>query len=132
MSSTQKQELVQFLLENGFTINGAHDTITITNAGIYNIQFSCQLNISTNNTVTFNIWLNQNSANVDWTNTAVFLLKDDPVVAAWNFLTQADAGDTIQLIWWASNDNAFIQAAPAATGPIRPAIPSIILTIQEV
>ena len=52
------------------------------------------------------------------------------VVAAWNYLESFSAGDYVELIWMTNNTNVSIDHMDA--GALNPAIPSIILTAQQV
>lgn len=116
----------------GVSISGSYrDKIKIQNSGIYNIQFSAQLDKSTSTNCTVYIWLSKNGSNVADTNTGVTLGggQNDSAVAAWNFFVSASAGDYYQLKWGADRDNARILYATASIGP---SVPSIILTVNRI
>ena len=53
-------------------------------------------------------------------------------VAAWNFFVNAAAGDYFEICWHSSDTEVFINYIAAATTPTRPAIPSVILTVNKV
>ena len=116
--------------------NGKPTLITFSTDGVYNVAFSLQLGKTDSGTDLVTIWLVQNGENVPWSSTDLFLTDADlksRTVAAWNFFVTATAGDTIQLMIAASNDlKTSILAAPAQTNPVRPAIPSTILTVNQV
>lgn len=117
----------------GVSISGSfNDKIKFTNAGVYNIQFSAQLDKTNSSNSTVYIWLAKNNSDLPLTNTGVTLGggANDASVAAWNFFVDANAGDYIQLKWGANNTNARILYAPTAS--VGPAIPSIILTANRV
>jgi hypothetical protein len=120
----------------GTDTNGKPTLITFSTDGVYNVAFSLQLGKSDSGTDVVTIWLVQNGDNVPWSSTDLFLTDADlksRTVAAWNFFVSATAGDTIQLMIAASNDlRTSILAAPAQTNPVRPAIPSTILTVNQV
>jgi hypothetical protein len=120
----------------GTDISGKPTLITFSTDGVYNVAFSLQLGKTDSGTDLVTIWLVQNGENVPWSSTDLFLTDSDlksRTVAAWNFFVTATAGDTIQLMIAASNDlKTSILAAPAQTNPIRPAIPSTILTVNQV
>jgi hypothetical protein len=120
-------------ISKGVSISGSYnDIIKITNPGIYNIQFSAQLDKTDSQNATAYIWLSRTGSDVDQTNTGVTLGggAGDSSVAAWNFFVSASANDWYQLKWGATRDNARILYNP--TPPIGPAIPSIILTVNKV
>ena len=101
--------------------------IFFTNTGLYNIQFSAQLDKSGGSASAVYFWPRINGVNVP--NSATKVVIDGPnaeVVPAWNFLLLLQAGDYFELAWQ-SSDVDVINAYVAPSGNI-PAIPSIILT----
>jgi hypothetical protein len=107
--------------------------ITVANAGIYNIEFSAQLQKSSGGDDQVDIWLAKNGSNVANSNTTIMLHSNPGYeVAAWNFLVQANAGDYYELYWSSADTTAQIHAAAAGTNPTRPAIPSVILSVTQV
>ncbi len=107
--------------------------ITIANAGIYNIQFSAQLQKTSGGDDQVDIWLAKNGSNVANSNTTTLLTSNPGYeVAAWNFLVQANAADYYELYWSSADTTAEIHAASAGTNPTRPAIPSVILSVTQV
>lgn len=116
----------------GISISGSFkDKIKIENTGIYNIQFSAQLDKTTSTNTTVYIWLNKNGTNIPDSNTGVTLGggSNDASVAAWNFFVSASAGDYYQLKWGADRDNARILYTSASIGPN---VPSVILTVNRI
>jgi hypothetical protein len=107
--------------------------ITIANAGIYNIEFSAQLQKSSGGDDQVDIWLAKNGSNVANSNTTIMLHSNPGYeVAAWNFLVNAAAGDYYELKWSSADTTAQIHAASAGTNPTRPAIPSVILSVTQI
>ena len=104
--------------------------------GVYNIQFSAQLvhtgGGGSGNVVS--IWLRKNGIDVPWSNTNITVPSNAPyVVAAWNFMIDLLSGQYIQLMWSSDNAAFEIYADPGPiTLPVRPNIPSVILTVQQV
>ena len=107
--------------------------ITLANTGIYNIQFSLQLEkTGGSGNMIADIWIRKNGVDIPSTTGKVVLTGSanaSPVVAAWNYVLDLAAGDYIQLMWATSNTNVEIVAA-VATAP-HPAIPSAILTVTQ-
>jgi hypothetical protein len=107
--------------------------ITLANTGIYNIQFSLQLEkTGGSGNFTIDMWLRKNGVDIPDTTGKVVLtgaVNASPIVAAWNYLLDLAAGDYVQLMWSTTNNNAVILAA-AATPP-HPGIPSAILTVTQ-
>lgn len=107
--------------------------ITMAKAGIYNIQFSAQLDKTDSGDDTVQIWLRKNGNNVANTNTETTLVGNaGKHVAAWNFVVQASAGDYYEIAWHSADTAVFINYIAATTSPTRPAIPSVILTVTQV
>lgn len=118
-------------LSNGVRLRSPSTSeVEIDTEGVYNIQFSAQLdNTSGGNHLAY-IWLRVNGANVANSASQVRLKSSDgELVAAWNFFYQFKAGDYFQIMWSAS-DTAVQLTASAAVAPV-PAIPSVILTVSN-
>jgi len=102
--------------------------IYVTQTGVYNIQFSAQLDKTGGSASAVYIWIRINGQNVAHSATKVVI--DGPnseIVAAWNWVLTLAANDYIELAW-ESPDTNVILAAVAATGNI-PEIPSVIITV---
>lgn len=104
--------------------------IYVEESGVYNIQFSAQLDEPGGGAASVYIWFKKNGVNIPESATAIDLANKGKQVAAWNFLTYLNGGDYLELVWQSDNINTQIISAPA-TGNI-PAIPSIITTITQV
>lgn len=116
---------------NGVSIaNGSQ--ITFANAGTYNIQFSAQVDKTDAGSDDIDIWLSQNGTDVPWSNTALTIAGSTRGVAAWNFIVNVVAGDYVELNWSSPDAAMQLVSTPAATGPTRPAVPSVILTATQV
>jgi hypothetical protein len=112
---------------------GRKTRMTFAHTGTYNVQFSAQLHNKggggSGNTV--NIWLRLNENNVADSDTRVTVPSNAPyVVAAWNFIVSVAAGDYVELMWFTDNVNIILEQEPATA--IHPAIPSVILTAQQI
>jgi hypothetical protein len=104
--------------------------IKMTNAGKYNIVFSAQMEKTDSGTDTFEIWLKKNGSNQSNTNTKFYLVGNGAkAVASWNFFVDAAANDYYQIFWYSADSAVRVLAESAGT---RPAIPSIIMTVNQV
>jgi hypothetical protein len=102
--------------------------IYVANTGVYNFQFSAQLDKSGGSASAVYIWPRINGVNVPDSNTKIVI--DGPnseIVAAWNFVLVMEANDYFELAWEAA-DTAVVIPYVAATNN-RPAIPSVILSV---
>lgn len=110
---------------------GRPTRITVNTTGVYNIQFSAQLNRETGgNTKQIDIWLRANELDVPWSNTGLNVQANaKKLVAAWNFFVSLTAGQYAEIMW-TQDDAIDILASPA--GPNFPETPSIIVTVNKV
>lgn len=122
---------------NGVTLESSSH-IKVTYAGRYNIQFSVQLQNTTNAPVDIDIWFRKNGTDVTASNSRFGLPArkniGDPshVIAALNFFIDLQADQYVELIWCTTDVGANIAAYAAATTPTRPSIPSVITTVTFV
>jgi hypothetical protein len=105
--------------------------ITVNTTGVYNIQFSAQLNrLTGGNTKQIDIWLRVNELNVPWSTTGLNVQANaNKLVAAWNFFVNLTATQYVELMW-TQNDAIDILTSPATVD--YPDTPSVILTINKV
>jgi hypothetical protein len=102
-------------------------------AGVYNIQFSAQVDKTDAGADDIEIWLSQNGSNLPWSLTTIELNgNNSEYVAAWNFFVTVDDGDYVQLLWHSIDTDMRILTRATQSNPDRPAIPSIILTANQV
>lgn len=107
--------------------------ISFTYEGIYNIQFSAQLDKTDSGNDEIEIWLDRNGTNVPNSATVLELSGNNAeTVAAWNWLVEANAGDYYEILWHSIDTDMRILARGTQSNPTRPAIPSIILTVSPV
>ena len=111
----------------------ADSQITFEHAGVYNVQFSAQITKTDSGSDDVDIWLALGGAPLDWTNTQLTVAGNNGrAVAAWNFVLRVDAGDYVELMWSSPDADMRIAAFDPATGPTRPGIPSLIVTVNRV
>ena len=114
-----------------FSISGDTNKINVSETGIYNIQFSAQLDKTGGGASDVYIWLRINGVNV--ADSASKVVIDGPnaeMIPAWNWVVTLNQGDYVQIAWQSSDTNVVL-AAVAAAGNI-PAIPSVIVTVAWV
>lgn len=112
--------------------------ITFSRDGYYNIQFSAQFqNTSTSNEYNISVWLQNGVGNIANSCTDLTIPKkhgggDGLIVAAWNFFVPVTAGSHIQIMWSTAGTSVSIAYLGTRSSPDRPAVPSVILTVNEV
>jgi len=116
---------------NGVSIGSPTSRLVVANQGVYNVQFSAQLDQTSGGTVNIYIWLRKNGVDVPNTASTVALQGTaSRLVAAWNFIIQLEPTHYVELMWATDNTNARILAASATS--VWPAIPSVIATLTQV
>jgi len=104
-------------------------------AGTYNIQFSVQFVNTDNNIHDTDIWMRKNGVNVPDSNSQFSVPNrhggvDGHLIGALNLFIDLAADEYIELMWATTNTSTTIQYIAAQTGPVRPATPSVILTVS--
>lgn len=117
-------------LSEGVYRGGTTSQIFVDTEGVYNFQFSAQLDKVSGGTGIYNIWPAINGVDVANSATRVRIQGNDAeTVASWNFVFNLKAGDYFELKWSVDNTDCQIVAFAAATP--HPAIPSVILTVTD-
>lgn len=122
---------------NGISVvnnGGGNPTrITVPKIGIYDIQFSAQLERLTGGVSRqIIIWLRKNGTDVPNSATHITMqANDNYIVASWNFFIKLNANDYCELMW-TQNDAIELKYEPANITIPYPATPSVILTINEI
>jgi hypothetical protein len=108
--------------------------ITVAHPGVYNLQFSAQLEKTDNGIDTVYIWFKKNGTNVPRSTTSLDVLKQaggsGRFVAAWNYVENLVANDYIEIIWQSDDINMQLAFDPASGN--YPSIPSVIATLTQV
>ena len=112
--------------------------LNVRNAGVYNLQFSAQLENQDNAQHDVDIWFRKNGTNIANSN-SIFTVPARKsasifghVIAALNFYIELAANDYVEIVWKAENTLVSIEQTPAQSSPTRPATPSIIATMQAI
>jgi hypothetical protein len=122
-------------ITNGVSISGStspfNTYIKTQNAGVYDIQFSAQLDKTDFGTDVIIIWLRKNGSDLTDTATTVSLVGNNAKnVSAWNWFVNSAANDYYQIIWQSADTNIRLFASEPAGG--HPGIPSVIVTVNRV
>ena len=112
--------------------------LKVANAGLYNVQFSIQLQNTTNAPQDIDIWFRKNGTDVASSNSRYGLLArktpTDPshAIATVNLFINLVANDYVELVWCTTDVGANIAAYTAGATPTRPSTPSVITTVNFV
>lgn len=117
-------------LSFGVTRGSPTSRIYVDRPNIYNIQFSAQLDKTTGGVGLVWIWLRKNGVDVpDSTGFVRLQGNNAELLAAWNYLTQLNAGDYIEIMW--EVDDTSVQILYEAATAVHPATPSVIVTVSD-
>ena len=115
----------------GVSIGSPASRVVVEDAGVYNFQFSAQVDNTSGGDQQLWIWARKDGTNVpDSASTLRIKGNDSEIVAAWDFMLSMSAGSYFELVWTSDSTNVVL-LGQAATATI-PAIPAVILTVNEV
>lgn len=121
------------IVNDGF---GNPTLITVSESGIYNIQFSAQLDREAGSGIAeVNIWFKKNGNIIPDSNTSLTIsgaANKAKIVAAWNIFVQLNAGENAQIIWMTDDINIVLLYRPENLVVPYPAVPSVILTVNKI
>ena len=112
---------------SGIYVGATTSRIYVNEAGVYNFQFSLQLENSTSTQGDVNIWFRVNGADVAGSNGYVWVPGkhaggDGHIIIGWNFFVTLAAENYVELVWLPSATTITIKNYASVVGP--PAIPS--------
>jgi hypothetical protein len=122
---------------NGVTVV-SNSRITVTTAGLYNLQFSIQLTNTTNASQDVDVWFRVNGTNVPASNSRFGLAPrkgvGDPfhLIMALNYFVSLNATNYVEIVWRTTDTGVFIEQYAASSSPTRPSVPSAIATMTFV
>lgn len=118
-------------LSRGVRVGSPTSRIYVEKTGIFNFQFSLQLDKSSSSVGNVYIWARINGVDVPNSATKIAVQGSTAeTVAAWNFVLQLNNGSYFELMWSTDDTGCHIAHEPSSS-PV-PAIPSVILTVSEV
>jgi len=126
---------------NGVSISSSK--ITVENAGIYNLQFSAQVQSTDTAPQDIFIWLRQgndggSSADITGSTGKVGMparkTPADPFhsIIGWNYYLQMAENDYVQIYWSTTSANVSIQYYAASGTPTKPSTQSVVATLSFV
>lgn len=120
---------------NDVSIGTPTSRIVVAKAGLYNFQFSVQLDKASGAAANVWIWPRVNGTNIpDSASKVAIQGTTAESVPAWNFVLSMDANDYFELVWLTDDNNVVLKhEAGFGTAPNNvPEIPSVILTVTYV
>jgi len=122
---------------NGVTLSNS-SRLNVSQAGLYNLQFSIQFTNTTNASQDVDVWFRKNGTNIDKSNSRFGFAPrkgvGDPfhIVAALNFFASLAANDYVEIMWRPTDVGVQIEHYAASSSPTRPVVPSVIATLTFV
>ena len=121
---------------NGVTI--ASSKITVANAGIYNLQFSAQVQNLDNAPQDLFIWLKQNGTDIAGSTGKVGISARKSAgvpshdIKGWNYFVSMAANDYIEIYWSPTIATVTIEYYAASGTPTKPSTQSVVATMSFV
>ena len=112
--------------------------ITVENAGLYNFQFSVQVQNLDNAPQDMYIWLRQNGTDIAGSTGVIGLPArknpGDPShdIKGWNYFVSMAAGDYIEIYWSPTISTVTIPTYAASGTPTKPSTASVVATMSFV
>lgn len=112
--------------------------LNVRNAGIYNLQYSVQMENKDNAQHDLDIWFRKNGTNITASNSKFTVPARKSasvyghVIGAINYFVELASNDYVEIVWRAENTNLSLEQTPAESSPTRPSTPSVIVTMQYV
>lgn len=125
---------------NGISVV-SNSRITVSDEGVYLINFSIQVQNTTNDVQYFDVWFRKNGTDISTSNSQFSLPARkssgtaSSLIAVTPFMVDLAANDYVEIMWRVSDTGVSIQYLPAVSAspgvtPAIPATPSAIVTVQ--
>ena len=124
---------------NGISVTN-NSRITVPCAGHYLVTFTLQVTNRGNTAAEFEVWAKDTGTNFPLSNTR-FDIPARKSGSIWSHVVPAITGiftvddpanDYLEIAWWSDSLDVYIEHYAAGTSPTRPAIPSVIMTVNFV
>jgi hypothetical protein len=121
---------------NGVTTSNS-SRINVTNAGLYNLQWSGQFVNTDTQIHDTSVWLRINGTNLTGSTGLISVPNshggiDGRSIVGWNYFLELAQNDYVELYWSATNTAISLQHFDAQTSPTRPSTASLIVTMTFV
>jgi hypothetical protein len=121
---------------NGVTTSNS-SRINVTNAGLYNLQWSGQFVNTDTQIHDTSVWLRVNGTNLTGSTGLISVPNshggvDGRTIVGWNYFLQLAQNDYVELYWSATSTSISLQHFDAQTSPTRPSTASLIVTMTFV
>ena len=135
-NTATKVAMTQTDFSNGVSLSSS--SMVVTNPGIYNMQFSVQVQNLQNSPQDVYIWLKQNGVDIIGSTGKVGMeARKSPAdpshdIKGWNYFLSMNANDSVE-IWWSATDVLVtIPSYIASILPTKPSTASVVATMTFV
>jgi hypothetical protein len=118
-------------INRGIGITGTGSVIFFQ-PGDFTLAYSIQIYNDDSQDQTVDIWISKNGTNVPDSNSRFTILKKTALIASTTLILRVNTNDIIELYWSSPSLFVGLEHFPPSTNPIRPAIPSVILVVDEI
>ena len=106
---------------------------TVLSGGTFNLQFSAQMDKSGGSAASVTVWFRINGLDIPNSSTYFNLSNNNSFeIIAWNYVDTLLPGQYFQICWSTTNQDVYIPYTIIGTAPVRPAAPSVIVTLVQV
>lgn len=117
-------------ISRGVSVGSPNSRIYVTKQGVYNFQFSLQVDKTSGGKGSIWIWPRVNGVDIaDSASIVTIKDNDSETIPAWNFVLALNAGDYFELMW--EVDTTDLRLEYFAASATVPEIPSAILTVTN-
>ena len=106
--------------------------VTVAQAGDYIVFVAAQVDLTAGSNQTLDMWLQVNGADVPNSNVKIKLVNaNDEKLQTLTMSVTLAAGSVVRCVMSGTSTNLRLRSSPADVAPIRPATPSVILTLDK-
>lgn len=105
--------------------------------GVYNLQFSMQLQNTDTQAQTVDIWFRKNGSDIANSNSKIDVpskhgTDNGVILPSWNFMTTLTSNDYLEMVWRTASTTVSMPTLAAGVSPTRPVTPAVIISVIEV
>lgn len=114
--------------------SGTSSRIQINSTGVFNIQFSLQMNLSSGTQpAVADFWFRVNGIDIPYSNSQQTIAgKDNQHILSLNFVSSFTSGQYFEMMMSSPDSHFILEGTGSTSGPTRPGTPSIIYTVTKV
>lgn len=114
--------------------SGTSSRIQINSTGVFNIQFSLQMNLASGTQpAVADFWFRVNGTDIPYSNSKQTITgKDNQHILSLNFVSSFSSGQYFEMMMSSPDTHFILEGIGSTSGPTRPGTPSIIYTVTKV